>query len=288
MNIWQGGFPDVVLLNPGKYIEQAVDYMVLNWKPFLYAIRDVIAAAILNMEKGLGWLPWWVFVIIVFFLAVWLVNWKHGLIFSGMLFMIGAMGYWQSMIFTLTIVLAAVLLTIIVGIFLGIVISQNRILNRVIMPLVDAMQTTPSFVYLLPAIMLFGLGKVPAVLATFIYILSPVVRLTCLGINQVPQATIMAADAFGSSSWQKLFKVQLPQALPTIAAGINQTTLMSLSMVVVTSMIGAKGLGLDILTAISFIDIEDAAEAGLSVIFLAIILDRLTQGITRKIQKHWM
>ena len=288
MNFWQSGFPDVKWLNPGKYVDMAVDYMVIHWKPFLYAIRDVLAAVLLRIEKFLGWLPWWVFVIFIFLLAIWLIDIKTGVLFSAMLFVIGAMGYWQSMIYTLAIVIAAVLLTIIVGIFIGIVISQNKVLRRIIQPVVDAMQTTPSFVYLLPAVMLFGLGKVPAVLATFIYILSPVVRLTNLGIQQVPEATIMAADAFGCSMSQRLFKVQLPQALPTIAAGINQTTLMSLSMVVVTSMIGAKGLGLDILTAISFLDIEDAAEAGLSVIFVAIILDRLTQGFARKIQQHWL
>ena len=288
MNFWQHGFPDVKWLNPGKYIEQFVDYMVINWKPFLYAVRDALAACLLKIEKFMGWFPWWVFILIIFALAVWLINVKTGVLFSAMLFVIGAMGYWQSMIYTLAIVIAAVILTIIIGILTGILISQNRFLNRFLQPIVDAMQTTPSFVYLLPAVMLFGLGKVPAVLATFIYILSPVVRLTNLGIRQVPEATIMAADAFGSSSAQKLFKVQLPQALPTIAAGINQTTLMSLSMVVVTSMIGAKGLGLDILTAISFIDIEDAAEAGISVIFVAVILDRLTQGVARKIQQHWV
>ncbi len=285
MQLWMSGFPDIEPLELGKYADRAVDYMVVNWKPFLYAVRDILSTFLLYTERFLAWLPWWVLVVIVFLLACRLTSWRSGIVFGGMLFLIGYMGYWESMIFTLAIVISAVLLSIVLGLALGILISQNQILEKIIRPVLDAMQTTPSFVYLLPAIMLFSLGKVPAVFATSIYILPPVVRLTNLGIRQVPQSTIDAADAFGCTAWQKLCKVLLPQALPTIAAGINQTTLMSLSMVVITSMIGAKGLGLDILTAISFIDIATAAEAGLSVIFIAIILDRLTQGIAKKFQE---
>ena len=284
MQVFSSGFPDIGPLELGKYAERAVDYMFINWKPFLYGIRDGLSAFLLYAEKLLAWLPWWVLALVVFLLACKLTSWRSGLVFCGMLFLIGYMGYWESMIFTLSIVISAVLLSIVVGLTLGILISQNRVLEKIIRPILDAMQTTPSFVYLLPAIMLFSLGKVPAVFATSIYILPPVVRLTNLGIHQVQQSTIDAADAFGCTTIQKLCKVQLPQALPAIAAGINQTTLMSLSMVVITSMIGAKGLGLDILTAISFIDIATAAEAGLCVIFIAIILDRLTQGIAKKFQ----
>ncbi len=285
MDFWQSGFPDMAKLDLGQYADQAVDYMVTNWKPFLYGIRDGLSWFLLHAEKALSWLPWWLLILIVFLLACKLTSWRSGLVFSGMLFLIGYMGYWESMVFTLAIVISAVLLSILLGMALGIFISQHPKAAAVLRPLLDAMQTTPSFVYLLPAIMLFSLGKVPAVFATSIYILPPVVRLTHLGIQKVPAATIAAADAFGCTSWQRLCKVQLPQALPMIAAGINQTTLMSLSMVVITSMIGAKGLGLDILTAISFIDIATAAEAGLCVIFIAIILDRLTQGIAKKFQQ---
>ena len=287
MTIFSSGFPDIDYLEIGKYADNAVDYMVVNWKPFLYGLRNVLSTFLLYTERALAWLPWWLFILIVFLVACKLTTWRSGIVFSGMLFLVGYMGYWDSMVFTLAIVIAAVVLSIVVGLALGILISQNKLLEKIIRPVLDAMQTTPSFVYLLPAIMLFSLGKVPAVFATSIYILPPVVRLTNLGIQQVPQATIDAADAFGCTAWQKLWKVQIPQALPTISAGINQTTLMSLSMVVITSMIGAKGLGLDILTAISFIDIATAAEAGLCVIFIAIILDRLTQGIAKKFQaKH--
>ena len=286
MNFLQSGFPELTKLDLGQYADRAVDYMVVNWKAALYAIRDGLSWFLLNAENLLAFLPWWLLILIVFGLACWLTNWRSGVIFAAMLFLIGWMGYWESMVFTLAIVITAVIISIVIGILLGILISQSKIAKTILHPILDAMQTTPAFVYLLPAIMLFSLGKVPAVFATTIYILPPVVRLTNLGISQVPQATLDAANAFGCNTWQRLIKVQLPQAMPTIMAGINQTTLMSLSMVVITSMIGAKGLGLDILTAISFIDIAAAAEAGLCVIFIAIILDRLTQGLARKFQKH--
>lgn len=286
MFIFESGFPDIGPLELGKYVDSAVDYMVVNWKPFLYTIRDGLSMFLLHSEKLLAWCPWWLLILIVFLLACKLTSWRSGIVFGAMIFLIGYMGYWESMIFTLSIVISAVLIAIVLGLILGVFISQNKTAKKIIRPILDAMQTTPSFVYLLPAIMLFSLGKVPAVFATTIYILPPVVRLTDLGINQVPKITVDAADAFGCTTMQKLFKVQIPQALPTIAAGINQTTLMSLSMVVITSMIGAKGLGLDILTAISFIDIATASEAGLCVIFIAIILDRLTQGVARQFQKE--
>lgn len=285
MGVFQSGFLDIEELNLGIYVEMAVDYMVVHWKPFLYGIRSVMSSFLMNIEQLLTWMPWWLLILIVFMLSLKLTTWKSGIVFSFMFFTIGWMGYWQSMIFTLSIVIITVLFSITVGMLLGIIISQNKKAEMIIRPILDAMQTTPSFVYLLPAIMLFSLGKVPAVFATSIYILPPVVRLTYLGITQVPAATIVAADAFGCTPMQKLFKVQLIQAIPIIAAGINQTTLMSLSMVVITSMIGAKGLGLDILTAISFLDIATAAEAGLCVVFVAIILDRLTQGMANKFKR---
>ena len=146
----------------------------------------------------------------------------------------------------------------------------------------DAMQTMPSFVYLIPALMLFGLGRVPAVFATTIYALPPMIRLTELGIKNVPKEMVEASQSFGSSTWQTLIKVQLPQALPTIMTGINQTTMMALAMVVISSMIGAKGLGMEVLIAISRIDIARGFEAGLSIVILAIIIDRLSQGIANK------
>jgi glycine betaine/proline transport system permease protein len=152
----------------------------------------------------------------------------------------------------------------------------------VLKPILDAMQTMPSFVYLIPAIMLFGLGTVPAVFATTIYSLPPVIRLTTLAIKSVSNDMLEAAHSFGVTPWQLLIKVELPQAMPTIMAGVNQTTMMAMAMVVVASMIGAKGLGYSVLVAINRTDISMGFEAGISIVFLAIIIDRLTQGVSER------
>ena len=160
-------------------------------------------------------------------------------------------------------------------------IARYNAIEKIVHPILDAMQTTPSFVYLLPAVMLFGLGKVPAVLATTIYALPPVVRMTNLGIRNVTETAIMVADSFGCTPIQKLIKVQLPQAMTMITAGINQTTMMALGMIITSAMIGAEGLGLEILSAIGRMDVGVCAEVGICIVFVAIILDRITQGIAK-------
>ena len=160
--------------------------------------------------------------------------------------------------------------------------ASSNLFESILKPLLDGMQTMPSFVYLIPALMLFGLGKVPALFATIIYAVPPVIRLTNVGIREVPSDVIEAAHAFGSSYWQKLFKVQLPLARPTIMVGINQTTMMALAMVVIASMIGARGVGLEVLLAINRIEIGRGFEAGLCIVFLAIIIDRITYALSTK------
>jgi len=185
---------------------------------------------------------------------------------------------------TVAIVLTSVVISLLIGIPIGIIMTYNRHLDAVMKPILDGMQTMPSFVYLIPAIILFDLGKVPAVFSTTIYAVPPVIRLTNLGIRRVPKEMVEAAESFGSSRWQLLTKVQLPQALPTIMAGINQTTMMALAMVVIASMIGAKGLGMEVLIAINRIDIARGFESGLSIVFLAIIIDRISQGIANRFE----
>ncbi|MFP4308467.1 MAG: ABC transporter permease subunit [Desulfococcaceae bacterium] len=176
-------------------------------------------------------------------------------------------------------------ISLIVGIPTGILMARNDVAEAAIKPILDAMQTMPSFVYLIPALMLFGLGKVPAVFATIIYAVPPVIRLTNVGIRGVPQSVIEAAEAFGSSPNQTLFNVQLPLAFPSIMVGINQTTMMALAMVVVTSMIGARTLGLEVLLAINRIEVGRGFEAGLSIVLLAIIIDRITHGVAARQRK---
>lgn len=198
---------------------------------------------------------------------------------ASFLVLIGSFGYWDLSMMTLAIIIAAVILSLGIGIPTGIVMARSNLVESIIRPILDAMQTMPSFVYLIPALMLFGLGKVPAVFATIIYAVPPVIRLTNVGIRQVPPSVIEAARAFGSSARQILFEVQLPLAIPSIMVGINQTTMMALAMVVIASMIGARGLGLEVLLSINRIEVGRGFEAGLSIVLLAIIIDRITHAM---------
>ncbi len=195
---------------------------------------------------------------------------------------INYMGYWESSITTLNMVIVSTLLAVVIAIPLGIWASSSEQSNSVIKALMDFMQTMPAFVYLIPAVILFGLGMVPGVIATVIFAMPPVVRLTNLGIRQVPEEMNEVADAFGSTRWNKLTKVQLPIARPSIMAGINQCIMLSLSMVVIAAMIGGGGLGGDIVYALSRIDVAIGFEAGLAIVLIAITLDRLTQSFSKE------
>jgi glycine betaine/proline transport system permease protein len=186
------------------------------------------------------------------------------------------------MIYTLAIILISVFISFIVGMPTGILMAKFKTFAATLKPILDMMQTLPSFVYLIPALMLLGIGRVPAVFATTIYAVPPLIRLTYLGISNVQEEVREAGQAFGSTPLQLLFKIELPQALSTIAAGVNQTTMMAVAMVVISSMIGAQGLGQEVLVAIRQIEVGDGFVAGLSVVFLAIILDRVLQGVANK------
>jgi len=211
--------------------------------------------------------------------------WWAGVIMAGFLVLIGSFGYWDLAMMTLAIIIAAVILSFLIGIPTGIIMARSDRVEAIIKPVLDAMQTMPSFVYLIPALMFFGLGKVPAVFATIIYAVPPVIRLTNVGIRQVPHSVIEAAKAFGANSWQTLTEVQIPLAIPSIMVGINQTTMMALAMVVIASMIGARGLGLEVLLAINRIEVGRGFEAGLSIVLLAIIIDRLTHALAARQEK---
>jgi len=274
-------FPKIFKLEIGKYVDQFIKWLMNDYGTVFDSIRDSLLWFLLRIELFLKWLPWWS-VLIVVFLSGWkLLKFKNGLIYAGLLFIIGCLGLWNLMIITLAVVLTSVVISIFLGIPVGIIMARSNKAEVIIKPILDVMQTMPSFVYLIPAIMLFGLGKVPAVFATTIYAIPPIIRLTNLGIRQVPKESVEVADSFGSSYIQKLTKVLLPQAIPAIATGINQTTMMALGMIVTASMIGAKGLGMEVLIAINRIDIARGFEAGLSIVFLAIIIDRLSQGIAK-------
>jgi glycine betaine/proline transport system permease protein len=199
---------------------------------------------------------------------------------------IGVLGLWDKAMQTLALMLVATSISVVVGIPVGIIMSRSNRFRAGLLPLLDAMQTMPSFVYLIPALLLFGLGKVPAIFATVIYAVVPVIRLTDLGIRLVDKEVVEASQAFGATPRQQLFGVYLPLALPTIMAGVNQTTMLALSMVVVASMIGARGLGEEVLLGIQRLDVGRGAAAGLAIVFLAIVMDRITQSYGKRSAHH--
>ena len=200
--------------------------------------------------------------------------------------LIGYLGMWQDTMSTLAIVSAATFLCIVIGIPLGIWMARSDRVQVIITPILDVMQTIPAFVYLIPVVMLLGIGKAPGLLATCIYAIPPIVRLTNLGIRLVSKDALEAADAFGANYWQKLFGVQIPLALPNIFAGMNQTIMMALSMVVIASMIGVAGLGIPVLRSISNQYLALGLLNGLAIVALAIIFDRITQAYGKRLQKH--
>ncbi|WP_099192311.1 ABC transporter permease [Tepidibacter mesophilus] len=217
---------------------------------------------------------------IVLIAAAWRFSGKRVAIFTliGVLYL-GSVNIWEDAMQTLAVVVVATIFSIVVGVPIGIMSAKSKTMNHIVRPILDFMQTLPSFVYLIPAILLFGLGGVPAVISTFIFATPPAVRMTNLGIKQVPADVVEAAHAFGATSKQLLFKVQLPLAIPTIMAGINQTIMLALSMAVIASMIGAPGLGSLVLAGISSVNVGKGLVGGLGIVILAIILDRITQGL---------
>ncbi len=277
-----GSFPEAITFKVGIYVDWLVKWLMHNFGDIFNAISDGILWVLLKIEEFLLWVPWWGILLVIF-----LLGWRYkkitaGLLYAFLVLLIGSFGLWGYMMSTLSVVLTSVVISLIVGIPIGILMTYKDKLEIIVKPTLDAMQTMPGFVYLIPAVLLFGMGMVPAVIATTVYAIPPVIRLTNLGIKNVSKEMVEAAHSFGSSNWQTLYKVQLPQALPTIMTGINQTTMMALSMVVICSMIGARGLGMEVLIAINRIDIARGFESGVSIVILAIIIDRITQGIVNR------
>ncbi|MFV9509923.1 ABC transporter permease [Tepidibacillus sp. LV47] len=250
--------------------------------PIFESISHYIGLILDQFENFLTWVPQEIMTAIIVLLAWWTKGLKVALFsFIGLLY-IGSVDLWKEAMQTLAVVLSATFLSILIGIPFGIWSAKSRKADQIIRPILDFMQTLPSFVYLIPTVLLFGVGPVPAVIATFVFATPPAVRLTSLGIKQVPIEVIEAAKAFGSTSWQMLVKVQLPIAKPTIMAGINQTIMMSLAMAVISAMIGAPGLGSVVLQAITRVNVGMGLVGGLGIVVLAIILDRITEGLGRK------
>lgn len=278
-------FPETLEFHVADYVNDFIDWLVTNGSVVFETISSVILSLLLAVHNLLNVTPWWVIVGIVIF-GAWLATKKITLpiVLGVLLTIIGIFGLWALAMETLALVITAVVFSIAIGIPLGVLMAQFNRFATILKPLLDAMQTMPSFVHLIPAMMLFGLGKVPAVLATMIYAIPPVIRLTNLGIRQVPKQVQEAAKAYGATNKQLLKEVRLPLALPTILAGVNQTTMMALAMVVIASMIGARGLGQEVLLAINRVDVGKGFEAGISIVILAIVIDRITQGIAKRWQ----
>jgi glycine betaine/proline transport system permease protein len=269
----------------GKFAEELVNLLFARFSGAFNAFSAALGAVVESLEHALAAVPFIAMLVVFVALALW----RRGPVFAvfvGLaLALIDYMGLWGQTVSTLALVFAATVLSLAVGVPLGIWGARSERVGMVLRSILDFMQTMPAFVYLIPAVILFGLGRVPAVIATIVFAMPPVVRLTTLGIRQVRPELLEAGRSFGSTKSQLLWKIQLPNALPSIMAGVNQTIMMALSMVVVASMIGAGGLGEYVLSGIQRLDIGIGFEGGLGVVLLAIVLDRLTESFGLKKRK---
>lgn len=262
----------------GDWVEAFVDLL----KEYLSWLFKAISSGIETLTDGLvailSFGPPYLLIIVISILAFFIVNWRLALFTFIGLGLIENLGYWSETIDTLALILISVFFSILIGVPIGIWMSQKRIVQTIVTPILDFMQTMPAFVYLIPSVVFFSLGVVPGVIATIVFSMPPTVRLTNLGIRQINKELIEASNSFGATTGQQLLKVQLPLATPTIMAGINQTIMLSLSMVVIASLVGAPGLGTIVYRSITQVNIGMGFESGLALVILAMVLDRLTQG----------
>lgn len=263
----------------GDAVEGLVELMENRFEGAFDAFSEATLFLIEGIDGVLAGTPFWLLLLLFTVIAWRAAGWRVGLFTLLGLALTFNIGMWDSFIATLTLVLVAELLVVIVGLPLGILAATSTVADRIIKPILDFMQTMPAFVYLIPAVSFFGLGVVPGVVATVIFAIPPLIRLTNLGIRQVAGDLIEASDAFGATRWQKLYKVQLPVGAPTIMAGVNQSIMLNLSMVVIAALIGAQGLGTDVIRGMNILDIGLGFEAGLAIVIMAIILDRITQRL---------
>jgi glycine betaine/proline transport system permease protein len=274
-----------------EWVDTFVNWLVLHFRPLFTAIKTPVDATLSAINNGLNAVPPLLMILILALIAWQLAGKRLGIGTAIGMFFLGAVGIWGESMTTLSLVITSVIFCMLIGIPTGILMARNERMSRWIRPMLDTMQTTPAFVYLVPVVMLFGIGNVPGVVVTIIFAVPPVIRLTNLGIRQVPEDLIEAANSFGANPRQLLYKVQLPLAMPTILAGVNQTLMLSLSMVVIASMISVGGLGLMVLRGIGRLDIGLATVGGLGIVVLAIILDRMTQALGRDARergtRHW-
>lgn len=268
----------------GSFFEFIINWLTDNLEPFFNVITYVVDIILDGFQSGLMAVPPIVMILILAAIAWWAAGRGVGIFTVIGMFLIKSMNLWALTMDTISLIFTSVLIALIIALPVGVWASKNRAVEAIIRPILDFMQTMPAFVYLIPAVLFFQLGKVPGVIATLIFSMPPAVRLTNLGIRQVPAEVKEAALAFGSNFRQMLFKVEIPVAIPTIMAGVNQTIMLALSMVVIASLIGAGGLGDPVLKGITQLKIGLGFEGGVSIVILAIFLDRVTQAIGVKSQ----
>jgi glycine betaine/proline transport system permease protein len=268
-------------------VNRFVDWLVVEHGAFFESIANAMLVVLVAIERVLRGAPPAVILIAVGLIAY--AASRHVLLSIGMAaltWLIGSLGLWEQAMQTIALLIVSVGIAILLGIPFGVLTAKSRIARAAINPVLDLMQTIPSFVYLIPAAMLFGLGKVPAILATVIYATPPLIRLTDLGIRQVDHEVVEASRAFGATRWQVLRGVQIPLALPSIMQGINQTMMMALAMVVIASMIGARGIGETVLIGLQRNDPGTGLVGGLAIVLLAVIFDRTSQALGHRLQSH--
>ena len=266
-------------------VDDVIFWITVNLDFILDPISDGILRFLVKLENFIQWVPWPVTIVASSAVAYKVAGRRMGIFAFVSLLLLGGFGLWESATETMALIAVAVFISIGLAIPIGILATRNDTLDALIRPVLDAMQTLPAFVYLVPAIMFFGIGNVAGVLATVIYAVSPAIRLTNLGIRQVSPNTVEAARSFGTTPRQLLLKVQIPMAIPTIMAGVNQTTMMALAMVVIASLVGAGGLGDDVNRALSQFEPGKALNGGLGIVILAIIIDRVTQAAAKERQE---
>ena len=259
-------------------VDDSIDWIVVTFGDFFDAVSDAIKVVLGKLRDVLVWIPWPVMMALVF-----IIGWKVASVKIATMSVVGLLilalvNLWEPTMVTVAIMIVSVFLSIVIGIPLGILAARSDAVETGIRPVLDTMQTMPSFVYLVPGIMLFGLGNVAAIFATVLYALPPCIRLTNLGIRQVDESVVEAGRSFGSSNMQLLFKIQIPMAIPTIMAGINQTVMMALAMSTIAAMVGAGGLGIEVLRAMGQLKEGEAVIAGCAIVVLAVIIDRISQG----------
>ncbi len=273
---------DEQLIPLDEWVQTFVDWLVQNYREIFQIIKVPIELSLNGLEWFFTVLPPWL-VILLFAAGAWRYAGKRVTIFTILTFiLIGYLGLWEDTMITLAMVVSSVFFCALVGIPLGVLAGRSDRFEVFLRPCLDAMQTTPAFVYLVPVVMLFSIGTVSGILATIVFALPPIIRLTSLGIRQVHPELVEAALAFGATRWQVLRKVQFPLAMPSIMAGLNQTLMMALSMVVIAALIGAGGLGNPVVQGLNTLEIGLATIGGLSIVLLAMVLDRITQGFGHK------